>query len=86
MSPNLTLALVAGVLVAAGVYLVLERSLTRILVRVLLASNGVNVLFLVASGAAGGDVSDLARRAFGRPRRWSRELAQARDAFPAVTY
>lgn len=54
MSPNLTLALVAGVLVAAGVYLVLERSLTRILVGVLLASNGVNVLFLVASGAAGG--------------------------------
>jgi multicomponent Na+:H+ antiporter subunit C len=54
VSPNLTLALVAGALVAAGVYLVLERSLTRILVGVLLASNGVNVLFLVASGAAGG--------------------------------
>ena len=54
MSPNLTLALVAGALVAAGVYLVLERSLTRILVGVLLASNGVNVLFLVVSGAAGG--------------------------------
>ncbi len=54
MSPNLTLALVAGVLVAAGVYLILERSLTRILVGVLLASNGVNVLFLVASGVAGG--------------------------------
>lgn len=54
MSPNLTLALIAGALVAAGVYLVLERSLTRILVGVLLASNGVNVLFLVASGAAGG--------------------------------
>ena len=31
----------------------LERSLTRILVGVLLASNGVNVLFLVVSGAAG---------------------------------
>lgn len=54
MTPNLTLAVLAGVLVAAGVYLVLERSLTRILVGVLLASNGVNVLFLVASGAAGG--------------------------------
>jgi multicomponent Na+:H+ antiporter subunit C len=54
VSPNLTLVLVAGVLVAAGVYLLLERSLTRILVGVLLASNGVNVLFLVASGAAGG--------------------------------
>ena len=54
MSPNLTLVLIAGALVAAGVYLLLERSLTRILVGVLLASNGVNVLFLVASGAAGG--------------------------------
>jgi multicomponent Na+:H+ antiporter subunit C len=54
MTPNLTLAIVAGALVAAGVYLMLERSLTRILVGVLLASNGVNVLFLVISGAAGG--------------------------------
>jgi multicomponent Na+:H+ antiporter subunit C len=54
VNPNLTLALVAGALVTAGVYLVLERSLTRILIGVLLASNGVNVLFLVASGAAGG--------------------------------
>lgn len=54
MSPNLTLVVISGVLVAAGVYLLLERSLTRILVGVLLASNGVNVMFLVASGAAGG--------------------------------
>ena len=54
MSPNLTLVIISGVLVAAGVYLLLERSLTRILVGVLLASNGVNVMFLVASGAAGG--------------------------------
>ena len=54
MSPNLALVIIAGVLVAAGVYLLLERSLTRILVGVLLASNGVNVLFLVVSGAAGG--------------------------------
>ena len=54
MSPNLTLVIVSGVLVAAGVYLLLERSLTRILIGVLLASNGVNVMFLVASGAAGG--------------------------------
>ncbi|SDT12475.1 multisubunit sodium/proton antiporter, MrpC subunit [Friedmanniella luteola] len=54
MSPNLTLVLISGVLVAAGVYLLLERSLTRILIGVLLASNGVNAMFLVASGAAGG--------------------------------
>lgn len=54
MSPNLTLIIVAGVLVAAGVYLLLERSLTRILVGILLAGNGVNILFLVASGEAKG--------------------------------
>lgn len=54
MTPNLTLALISGVLVAAGVYLMLERSLTRILIGVLLASNGISVLFLVVSGAAGG--------------------------------
>lgn len=52
MSPNLILMLVAGVLIAAGVYLLLERSLTRILVGVVMASNGVNILFLVASGRA----------------------------------
>jgi multicomponent Na+:H+ antiporter subunit C len=54
MEPNLTLIIVGGVLITAGVYLLLERSLTRILVGVLLAGNGVNLLFLVASGAAGG--------------------------------
>ena len=52
MEPNLILILVAGVLLAAGIYLLLERSLTRILMGVLLASNGVNILFLVASGRA----------------------------------
>ena len=54
MSPNVTLAIIAGALVACGVYLITERSLSRILIGVLLAGNGVNLLFLVASGAAGG--------------------------------
>ncbi|MBK7822342.1 MAG: Na(+)/H(+) antiporter subunit C [Tessaracoccus sp.] len=67
MSANLVLAITAGVLVASGVYLLLERSLTRILLGVLLTSNGVNMLFLVAAGKPGsppiiglsdGDVSD----------------------------
>ena len=67
MSANLILAVTAGVLVASGVYLLLERSLTRILLGVLMASNGVNMLFLVAAGKPGappiiglsdGDVSD----------------------------
>lgn len=53
MSPNVTLAIVAGVLVACGIYLLTERSLSRILMGVIVLSNGVNVLFLVASGAAG---------------------------------
>ncbi len=38
MSPNLVLVVIAGVLIGAGVYLLLERSLTRILIGVLLAS------------------------------------------------
>ena len=38
------------------------------------------------SGAAGGDVTDLARRAFGWPYRWTWELARARAEFPAITY
>lgn len=54
MTPNLVLAIVAGCLVAAGIYLILERSLSRILIGILLASNGVNILFLVAGGPAGG--------------------------------
>lgn len=53
MSPNIVLALVAGVLVACGVYLLTERSLSRVLMGVILLSNGVNVLFLVAAGRAG---------------------------------
>lgn len=53
MSGNITLAIVAGVLVASGVYLLTERSLTRILVGVLVMSNGVNIMFMVAAGPAG---------------------------------
>jgi multicomponent Na+:H+ antiporter subunit C len=50
VSSSLTLMMVSGVLITAGVYLMMERSLTRILVGVLLAGNGVNLLFLIASG------------------------------------
>lgn len=53
MSTNLILVIVSGVLVGTGVTLILERSLTRILVGFLLASNGLNVMFLVAAGPAG---------------------------------
>jgi len=54
MTANLALVLTASVLVAAGVYLVLERSLTRVLIGIILISNGVNIAFLVAAGRAGG--------------------------------
>lgn len=53
MTANLTLAITAGVLIACGVYLLLERSLTRILLGIIIISNGVNLLFLVASGRPG---------------------------------
>lgn len=53
MTPSLVLAIAGGALIAAGVYLLLERSLMRILLGVMLAGNGVNLLFLVASGPAG---------------------------------
>ena len=53
MTANLTLILTAASMIGCGVYLLLERSLTRVLVGLVLLSNGVNVLFLVASGEAG---------------------------------
>jgi multicomponent Na+:H+ antiporter subunit C len=54
MTANLALVLTSSVLVAAGVYLLLERSLTRVLIGIILISNGVNIAFLVAGGRAGG--------------------------------
>ena len=52
--PTLVLVLAVGVLVAAGVTLLLERSLTRILLGIILLGNGVILLILLAgrSGAA----------------------------------
>lgn len=53
MNVDVVLIVTAGVLVACGVTLVLERSLTRILLGFVLLSNGINVLFLVSSGRPG---------------------------------
>ena len=53
-SPNLLLVLAIGVLFTTGVYLLLERSLTRVLIGFILIGNGANLLFLVAGGRAGG--------------------------------
>jgi multicomponent Na+:H+ antiporter subunit C len=54
MTPNLVLVLVIVALITVGVYLLLERSLTRVLLGLTIIGNGVNLLFLVAGGAAGG--------------------------------
>ena len=53
-TPNVVLVVVIGVLFAAGVYLVLERSLSRVLLGTLLMGNGANLLLMVAGGRAGG--------------------------------
>lgn len=53
MSANLSLILAAAAMIGCGVYLILERSLTRVLVGLVMLGNGVNVLFLISSGAAG---------------------------------
>lgn len=71
MTPNLTLLIVAGVLIACGVHLVLERALTRVVLGLTLASNGVAALYLVASGPARG-----------APFVGSRPAAQMSDALP----
>jgi multicomponent Na+:H+ antiporter subunit C len=53
VTANLTLVITAAVLVGSGVALMLERSLTRVLVGVVLLSNGVNIAILLSGGAAG---------------------------------
>ncbi|GAA1301865.1 Na(+)/H(+) antiporter subunit C [Brachybacterium tyrofermentans] len=53
MSVSLALLLTAGVLIACGVYLVLERTLTRVILGFVLLGNGVNLLFIVAAGPPG---------------------------------
>ncbi|ROP63827.1 multisubunit Na+/H+ antiporter MnhC subunit [Curtobacterium sp. PhB130] len=53
MTITLVLVIAMAVLFAAGVYLLLERSLTRMLLGFLLLGNALNLLLLVMSGAAG---------------------------------
>ncbi len=52
MTASLALILAAAAMIGCGVYLVLERSLTRVLVGLVMLGNGVNVLFLISSGRA----------------------------------
>ena len=53
MTPTVVLPLVIGALYAAGVYLLLDRSLTRVLLGFLLLGNATNLLLLSTSGPAG---------------------------------
>ncbi|MFC8039951.1 Na(+)/H(+) antiporter subunit C [Paenarthrobacter sp. NPDC057355] len=53
MSINLTLLIVMGVLYACGIYLILERSLTRVLLGLMLLANATNILILSTGGYAG---------------------------------
>jgi multicomponent Na+:H+ antiporter subunit C len=53
MSPSLSLILAAAAMIGCGIYLLLERSLTRILVGLVMLGNGVNLLFLISGGRAG---------------------------------
>ncbi|MEV8632460.1 Na(+)/H(+) antiporter subunit C [Streptosporangium sp. NPDC051023] len=53
MTISLVPFVASGVLVAAGVTLLLERSLVRLLVGVILLGNGVNLLIVMAGGPAG---------------------------------
>ncbi|QWL27466.1 Na(+)/H(+) antiporter subunit C [Rathayibacter toxicus] len=53
MSVTLVLVLVMAVMYAAGVYQMLERSLTRILIGFLLVGNATNILILLMGGRSG---------------------------------
>lgn len=53
MTVSLVLVVVMAVLFACGVYLLLERSMTRVLLGVLLLGNAANLLILVVAGPPG---------------------------------
>lgn len=53
MSVSLILIIIMGVMFAAGVYAMLERSLTRVLIGFLLLGNAANLFLLVVMGQPG---------------------------------
>lgn len=53
MSVPLVLLIVMAVLYACGVYLLLERSMTRVLLGFLLVGNATNLLIIIMAGKAG---------------------------------
>jgi multicomponent Na+:H+ antiporter subunit C len=50
---SVALALTVGVLVGVGVYLILQRTLTRIVIGLGILGHGVNLLIIAAGGRAG---------------------------------
>jgi multicomponent Na+:H+ antiporter subunit C len=74
MTPTVVLPVVIGGLYAAGVYLLLDRSLTRVLLGFILLGNATNLLLLSTGGFAGrapilgyaepGEMSDPLPQAF----------------------
>ena len=53
MSVSVVLLIVMAVLYACGIYLLLERSMTRVLLGFLLVGNATNLLILIMAGKAG---------------------------------
>lgn len=53
MVANLVLLLAAGTLISTGVYLVLDRAMTKMMLGLMLIGNGANLLILQAGGSAG---------------------------------
>lgn len=53
MSVNITFLVITGVLLAVGYYLVLERTLTRVLLGIVVLGNAVNLLILTTGGRMG---------------------------------
>ncbi|MFB9234418.1 Na(+)/H(+) antiporter subunit C [Plantactinospora siamensis] len=72
MRPALVLVLAVGVLFGTGVTLLLERSLTRIVLGVVLIGNGINLLILLGGRPGGAPVAGVTE-----PDRMSDPLPQA---------
>jgi multicomponent Na+:H+ antiporter subunit C len=53
MTGNLSLALLIGVLYAVGTYLLLQRTLTRVVLGLGMLTHGANLLLLTSGGSAG---------------------------------
>lgn len=53
MSASLTLVVIMAVLYSCGIYLMLERSLTRVILGFLMVGNATNLLLMIVAGPAG---------------------------------